>query len=746
MSLRFASLVVVLLASSVACSGAGDGATAGATDGAGASGAGASGSTGTGAGHATSTGSGANTSTGTAGDGGGGGGATTPAAALSLPNVVALPYVVAGAGGTTAAVTLHNAGDLAATDLVWTLSGDPALTITSTPPTEIDAHADATITLAYAGAASESIASASLSVASSAPAVAAHVYAVAGDPNLGAATWETITGAGGVTCGEGATVAMPTAPFPDGSGQWDDPSVHVFLPADYRDRGAQDLVVHFHGWGTTIADTMATKLFREQLYLSGSNAVLVVPQGPVNADSGDFGKLMQPGGLAAMTREVLVLLYREQRITAPLLDELVLTSHSGGYEAVAYNLGSSSGAPPVAQVDMFDSMYGYLSTFEGFVTAGGLMRTNYTSGGGTDGYNEQYASDLMGAGVTVETTPTLPALRDAKAVVYFADSSHDDSTRLYAAYAEELRWGLHHGRKGPRIDVRELEAVGANAHVRWLAPNDADVTGFDVQTSTDGTNFTTVTTAPASASDATFPLTSGARVRVVPVVPGIADAQPSDVYRVDPGATTLVVDGFDRQLDGAYGGLTHAFAADVGEATGRPVATIARRALAEDGFDLGPYSAVVWIMGDQSTMDITLAASDQAALAQYVSGGGHLVITGSELGYDLSPSSGGASFLSSVLGATYREDASGSYDVASAPALGASLSFTFGGATSAYHVDYPDVYEAGSGEALTYGNGLVAGVGVAGKSAVVGFPLETIDAKADLRSAMRALMAFVGAP
>ncbi len=678
-----------------------------------------------------------------------GGGGSTAGLHLVLPAFVDLPYVVAGAGGSSLDVTVTNDGDedapaVGQSKLVWSLDGDASLTM-SNAPDALPAHGSAKIHFSFTGAASESIAAATLSVATGLGSVKAKVFGVAGDASLGAASWEALAGPGGVRMGEGATVAMPTAPYPDGSGPYDDPSVHVFLPDGYRERGAQDLVVHFHGFDATLAETLPAHLYREQVYASGSNAVLVVPQGPVNAASGDFGKLMNPMGLANLTREVLVVLYRDGKIEAPVPGELRLTSHSGGYDAVATNLMPAAMAPPIVEVGLFDSMYGFVSTFESFVTSGGKLRTSYTCCGGTESDNQTCQGDLTADGVSVVTTQTQSGLRDADAVDFFADSSHDGSTRVDGDYGEELRWNMTHSRRGPRLELREVTAKAGTAHVTWLSPRDADLLGFEVEASPDGASWSTVAKTGATASSASFPLSGGARVRVVPRVAGVKTPLPSDTYRVDEGAKILVVDGFDRVVDGAFGGLSHDFAALVGEAAG-PVATVAHRALTEDVFDLGVYDTVIWSLGDESTADHALSDAEQALITTYLDGGGHLVAAGSELGYTLDQSSAGQTFLADVFGAAFAADASGSYTAVGDGALAGVASFSYSSAGGPYVVAFPDAFTtAGSGElVLAYGNGMGAAVGVAGKAVIVGFPLELVDAAPKRKAVVEALVHFVG--
>jgi hypothetical protein len=557
-----------------------------------------------------------------------------------------------------------------------------------------------------------------------------------------------------------------------------DPSVRVFLPEGYRDRGAQDVVVHFHGWNTTLASTLASHLYQQHLYASGCNAVLVVPQGPVDAASGDFGKLMTRGGLSRLLTQVMVLLYREGKITHPVRGDVVLTAHSGGYQAVAASLDPGNQGPRVAQVDLFDALYGYDTVFQAFALAGGTLRSNYTEGGGTFDVHQNVATYLSQRGLKPAVEPTQRALRDDAPVLDFAVTTHDGTTRLGGAYGERLRWRLRHSRRGPRIELREVTArpspgplpagsPAATATVRWLAPADEDVTGFVVETSVGGAPWTVAATAAAGASEASIPLSGGARVRVKAVVRGVdpADVLPTDTYRVDAGAAVLVVDGFDRVLDGAFGGLHHDFAAVVGEALG-PVASISHRAVLEDGFDLTPWPAVVWLLGDASAADGSLSVAEQTALLDYVEGGGRLVMSGSELAFDLGQTEAGALFLDRGFGAAYLADDAGSRELAGQGALAGLASFVFGGRGAPYAAASPDAL-APTGDGivlLEYGSATAgldgvsggdphpkprppaaaAAVGVPGRSALVGFPLELLGSAPERAALITALLAFVG--
>ncbi len=682
---------------------------------------------------------------------------------LVLPAVIDLPYVLAGKGSVTARVPVTNDGDVELTGLAWALTGESSIVVDDAP-SSLDPGEEAELTLTWAGSPAEAIVQAGLSVSSArGPEGAADtpVFAVAGDPSLGAAAWEELEGSGNVLAGTGTTVQMPAAPYPDGISFATDASVRVFLPEGYRDRGAQDLVVHFHGWNSTLGTTLARHLYQEHLYASGSNAVLVVPQGPVETASGDFGKLMTRGGLSRLLTEVLVLLYREGRVTHPVRGDLALTAHSGGYQAVVACLDPTNLVPRVAQVNLFDALYGYETLFEGYALGGGFLRSNYTDNGGTFDSNYGMFTYFTQRGLKVATEPTPRALRDDAPVLHFAATSHVGTTRLGGAYGEYLRWKLRHSRRGPRIELREVVARGRTATARWLAPADEDVTGFVVETSPDGAAWTVAARVGPTASEASFALPSilhdggtegedpaGARVRVKAMVKGIElrATLPSDTYRVDAGASVLVVDAFDRVLDGAFGGLHHDFAARVGEAVG-PVAGISHRAVTEDGFDLTAWPAVIWLLGDESTADVSLSAAERTALFEYLNGGGHLVMSGSELAFDAGQTADGATFLAHGFGAAYFADDALSHEVAGRGPLAGIGSFTFGGSGAPYAAVSPDTLAVTEGGTvlLEYGSGTAAAVGVRGKGALVGFPLELV-APAALGRVIKGLLAFAGGP
>jgi len=166
---------------------------------------------------------------------------------------------------------------------------------------------------------------------------------------------------------------LNTAPFPHAkSPEWTDNTVWVFVPKHFRvkDKRGLDMILHFHGHRDTAAKAMKRHRLREQLQTSRQNAILVVPQGPVNASSSKFGKLEEPRGLIRFLTELRRTL-THRNVAKELgasavpgwarVGRLVLSAHSGGYKAVARCL--EHGRFPVSEVWLFDALYGELDAF-----------------------------------------------------------------------------------------------------------------------------------------------------------------------------------------------------------------------------------------------------------------------------------------------------------------------------------------------------------------------------------------------
>ncbi|WP_438026287.1 hypothetical protein [Sorangium sp. So ce233] len=169
---------------------------------------------------------------------------------------------------------------------------------------------------------------------------------------------------------------MSHAPFPCDGAPYRDETVIVFVPAHYRapESGELDLVMHFHGHVTTAERAIAAHKLREQLHESKQNAVLVVPQGAVNAAESPPGKLGQQGGLRRLCGELAAVLSTPAARRAlgdsavprqARLGMLCLSAHSGGYRVAAACL--RHGGCEVSEVYLFDALYGEVDAYRDWV-------------------------------------------------------------------------------------------------------------------------------------------------------------------------------------------------------------------------------------------------------------------------------------------------------------------------------------------------------------------------------------------
>ena len=128
-----------------------------------------------------------------------------------------------------------------------------------------------------------------------------------------------------------------------------------------------DYVVHFHGHSNTVAKAMRNHRLREQFAMSLQNAILVVPQGPVNSVDSADGKMARAGGFKKMMFEVHELLRGQGVIRRKQhIGNIIVSSHSGGYRAAAHAL--SRGGIAIQELFFFDSLYSNLDEILAWVT------------------------------------------------------------------------------------------------------------------------------------------------------------------------------------------------------------------------------------------------------------------------------------------------------------------------------------------------------------------------------------------
>jgi hypothetical protein len=164
---------------------------------------------------------------------------------------------------------------------------------------------------------------------------------------------------------------------------------------------------------------------------------------------------------------------------------------------------------------------------------------------------------------------------------------------------------------------------------------------------------------------------------------------------------------------------------------------------------LAGYGAVVWFTGNNYTD--TLNTTEQTRLANYLSGGGNLFLSGQLIGYDLGPSN---SFLNNYLKADYTGifDTGGVAVNGQSSSLFESQSYSLGGGDGADNNIYPDGITALSGGvlALEYNDTSTPGACVTHngtwKSVYLAFAYESISSASERQEAMETIMNFLHSP
>lgn len=190
------------------------------------------------------------------------------------------------------------------------------------------------------------------------------------------------------------------------------------------------------------------------------------------------------------------------------------------------------------------------------------------------------------------------------------------------------------------------------------------------------------------------------------------------------------------------------------------VASTSNEAVISGAVNLTDYEAVIWILGNESTANSTFNATEQSKVTQFITGGGHFFVTGSEIAWDLDQQNNGRAFFENTLKGNYVGDSANTYTVSTAaggifagiPNLTFSNGAQFSNLTSQmYNVSSADRIspQAGAVTAMSYVGGTgggaaiqVTGVGGSGNIVMFGFPFETITSANLRRDVMERVLDF----
>lgn len=157
----------------------------------------------------------------------------------------------------------------------------------------------------------------------------------------------------------------------------------------------------------------------------------------------------------------------------------------------------------------------------------------------------------------------------------------------------------------------------------------------------------------------------------------------------------LIVQGFDRS-SGTVNNLDYVI--EHGEAihvNGYSFSSASNEAVESGSIQLSDYDIVNWISGEEATINESFSTLEQSRIIDYLESGGRLMVSGSEIGWDLerSGTSSDQDFYRDYLKADYIVDDAGSYTLnASSQGIFAGMgAISFDdGSHGSYDVDYPD--------------------------------------------------------
>jgi len=230
----------------------------------------------------------------------------------------------------------------------------------------------------------------------------------------------------------------------DAAAHYSDNTVGIFKPPGYLDGETVDYIVHFHGWNNNVRHVFGRYNLPAQVAGSNKNAILIVPQGPLDVpDSGD-GKLeLDPNGFAVFMKDVTEYLNAGQLIRTRKIGNIVLSAHSGGYGGLGGVLTRGGLNDHVTDVILFDSAYGYFDAIAAWAKAAPQNHllsifTDDTSTGNTAlmGMLQAPAPNLF---VRLAAAMTLAELKTRAPTFILTDVAHDELMQKFNWFELFLR-------------------------------------------------------------------------------------------------------------------------------------------------------------------------------------------------------------------------------------------------------------------------------------------------------------------
>ncbi|NNM66959.1 MAG: hypothetical protein HKM06_02980 [Spirochaetales bacterium] len=212
---------------------------------------------------------------------------------------------------------------------------------------------------------------------------------------------------------------------------YDDSTVEVFIPRGWTDRSALNLVFFFHGWYSSVQDSLSRFDLVSQFFHSRVNALLVVPETARDVPDSFGGKLESSGGFQTLVHQILARLAQEGLIHHQNLGRVILAGHSGAYHVIGEILRRGGLTSHIGEVILFDGLYGSLPYFEDWVDRRhGRFVSIFTEEGDAVSYSYAMIDDLVKRGIPLllekESDEKNPVPAGVRAVFYRSRRDHYD--------------------------------------------------------------------------------------------------------------------------------------------------------------------------------------------------------------------------------------------------------------------------------------------------------------------------------
>ncbi len=319
----------------------------------------------------------------------------------------------------------------------------------------------------------------------------------------------------------------------------------------------------------------------------------------------------------------------------------------------------------------------------------------------------------------------------------------------------------------PRTDLRSLIWTDSLS-IAWQVQDPESISGFHLYTHIIGSGWSLLSDIEPTISNIQFSNENNIpvffKMTSLSQEDSVSESFSSDIYgtyQTDEYKDILIVDGFDR-TNGSYVFPYHDFSKTMGLALypwGYSFDTADNDAVINGSVQLNQYTAVFWLLGDESTEHETFSVAEQNKVKNYLMEGGRLFVSGSEVAWDLDNmgSSSDRDFLHEFLKVGYGSDDANDYTVNGVEGTlfdGLQLHYDNGN-YGVYEENYPDAFSliGGSTRSLLYSNGLIAAIQYSGvvpgsqmnaRVIVMGFPFETIYNDQEKEALAGRLLAFFG--